>query len=578
MKKLVPIAVIFSLGLSASTEQKVDKLLKDLNVVLSGSQLICEENYTKSPSLLERACEDLHEAACLDENGKGRYEGRMDQITKDIEEKLKAKRDEVAKELYGEDFNTAARKMFKEAGLEFNSDVDDYDLYLFLSAPDRFYDIPSLLSASKTCQEKFVDEEFDSKTPDQKIAAIKKMNEEAKKLAAKNKNQTPYYLEEILNLKSSTCRFEKDEPDCKNMAAIKREALLLSREKNDPRYIQKFNAFYDKYFKFQEVTVENNEESIKSAYEKVVALGAKQCEQTDTVMGAEARAKANEFLSKIQFSKPFVEFTLNEFYSKKRHEQVSKLFNFAKEAMIENLRGHVSDPERMKKIEESYSNLKLHWLTPPGADQYEKDGKVSVLKVSDELTLADNTIYHAFADPGLRYFTEFNANYMTSQAFGDVKTDSRVDMQPAMLTLLDANPLAFLEVLGHEVAHKVGPSVSRWNGFDLNQDHKDLLACYADQKSIGLMPNQGDEVMSDYFSSQIIARYLETLPKEKRLDAVIQSVESYCLFEDTHMPTMSDAHPDAYMRISGILGANPKIRSLIGCEKESSKFKSCGPK
>lgn len=577
MKILTGLLLILPLTLKASPEKKIELLLKDLNGVLDRSQLVCDENFSKL-TLQERACEDLHQAACLDDKGNSRYDGLMEKQRLEIVGKLKTKRDEVSKLLYGENFNEAAKKALKDSGLELVEYIDDYELGRFLNNPDEYYDLRPILKSTQSCDEKFVDEEFENYPLEKKISSIKRMSEEARKLALQNKKNTPYFLEEILNAKSSECRFNKADPDCKNMGMIKREALMLSRQKEDPAYVTKFNAFYDKYFQVKDVVVEKNEESVRAAYDQVLATGARQCVQSETVFNARARNTAKDFVSKVQFSKPFIEFTLNEFYSSKRQEEVNKLFQFSKETMVENLKGHVKDSEKLKKIEESYSDLKLHWLNPPDKENYQKVGKVEVLNVNSDLTLADNTLFHAFSDPSLDYFTDFNANYMSGQSRGDIRVDARVDMQPAMLTLMDSNPIAFLEVLGHEVAHKVGPDVSRWNGFDLSKEHEELMSCFAGAKSIGMTPNQADEALCDYFSALIIARYLETLPQEKRLEAVVQSVESYCLFESNYMPTTSDVHPDAYMRISGILGANPNIRNLIGCETESTKFKTCGPR
>lgn len=577
MKVLIPLISLLSASTYASPEQKVDKLLKDLSHILDGSQLLCQENFSKS-SLKERACEDLHQAACLDEKGESRYQGRKNKMSLEIEEKLKSKRDEVAKSLYGTEFRTAAKKALKDAGIDLAPEIDDYEFSRFLNDPDKFYDMGPILETSRSCEKLFVDEGVESFSSEKKIAVIKRMNEEARKLSVKNRALTPNYLEEIFNAKSSECRFHKENPDCKNIGVIKREALMLARQKADPEFVKKFGEFYDKYFQAKDVVVENTAESISKAYDEVVAAVLRQCGQVEIVQSAKARETAKSFVTQIHFSKPFIEFTLNEFYNNKRHDEVNKLFSFAKETMVQNLKGHVTDKDKMQKIEESYSGLKLHWINSPKADDYENAGKGKVLKTNLELTLEDNTLYHAFSDPKLNYFSDFNANYMSSQSRGDIRSDARVDMQPAMLTLLDSNPIAFLEVLGHEVAHKVGPDISRWNGFDLNQEHKELMQCFASKNSIGMTPKQADEVLCDYFSSLIIARYLETLPQEKRLDAVVQSVESYCLFEGNYMPTMSDAHPDAYMRISGIMGANSKIRKLIGCETESTMFKSCGPK
>lgn len=99
---------------------------------------------------------------------------------------------------------------------------------------------------------------------------------------------------------------------------------------------------------------------------------------------------------------------------------------------------------------------------------------------------------------------------------------------------------------------------------------------------IKLEDNQGDETMSDYFSSEVLARQIQKLPAEKRKQAVMSSMKAYCMFDDTsnrqHSISCKGNHPENSLRVSGIFGANPSIRKILGCEKDSPKYKTCGLK
>lgn len=566
---------LISFSVLASPERKLNRLLTDLNQVLNSSQLVCDENYARN-HLQERACEDLHQAACLDEKGESRYEGKLSSIVDDLEKKLKAKRDEVAKSMYGAPLADAVKKELEKAGVPVDPEVSPYDFSRFMSKPHEYYDMSSILKSSIDCSAKFSIDDLPKLKLNEKQELLKKMVSQVKEESLRVRSASPNFIEEVLNAKNSDCYYNKEDPYCKKAAAIKREALILSRQKKDGDYQEKFNAFFDKYIAQNDIKLSDEASQIDESLSQVIEMGSKQCSLSEAVNSSIARNVASKVVSSVQYSKSFIDFTLNEFYSDEKLKQVQKLFEFSKETMLSNLKGYVNDPAKLKKIEQSYDELKLHWIKKPSDKDYKKDGSNLIFKAEGELSTADNTLKVVFADPSLNYFTDFNANYMPSETLGDVKKDARVDMLPALLKLLETNSMAFLEILGHEVAHKVGPDISRWNGFDLNKDHQQLLACYASPDSIAMRPDQADETMSDYFSSLILAKYVETLPPEKRLDAIIQSVEGYCLFETNYMPDQHTVHPDSYMRISGILGANPKLRELMGCEGDSDKFKTCG--
>jgi hypothetical protein len=187
-----------------------------------------------------------------------------------------------------------------------------------------------------------------------------------------------------------------------------------------------------------------------------------------------------------------------------------------------------------------------------------------------------------FSGPSLSFFTQLNAFYTPQVQFGKMKMEEQVNMMPAFVYNLDKNPYAFLSVVAHEAGHKIGPMVSKINGYDLEPEYRELLNCYKDNKSIKLEEHQKDETIADYISSEVLARQIQKLPAEKRKQALMSSMEDFCIFDDygnhNHSISCKGSHPENSLRVGGVYGANPSIRKIMGCEKDSPKFKSCGLK
>jgi hypothetical protein len=247
----------------------------------------------------------------------------------------------------------------------------------------------------------------------------------------------------------------------------------------------------------------------------------------------------------------------------------------------------VKDPERRTEIMNGYDSLNLLWMENPPDGAYKKGPRGNLVLDDQKATPSyvrqfSDDLLNVFSDPDMSYFTTMNANYVPVLSMGRYNQKERVAMMPVFIQNMKDNPFVFQSVLAHEAGHKIGPLVSRINGYDLAPEYKDLLVCYKDNKSIKLEENQADETIADYISSEVMARQISKLPKEQKLPAFMSSMEAFCQF-DAKMTNMNtamckEAHPENSLRISGIYGANPNMRKAIGCEGDSPNFKSCGLK
>jgi hypothetical protein len=179
--------------------------------------------------------------------------------------------------------------------------------------------------------------------------------------------------------------------------------------------------------------------------------------------------------------------------------------------------------------------------------------------------------------PSLVAFTYDNASYNPNIIFGVQHSPEGIELEPYMLLALRSTPAMPLFVIAHEVGHKIGPIMSRINGHDVSHHYHDLLQCYRDPGSIGLKSGQEEETIADYIASEIVAREISRLPESRRKDAVMASIQFLCGTQYASNSLKVDgSHPSPIYRASGIIGGNPRIRSLLNCSSDSSKYKTCG--
>lgn len=97
-----------------------------------------------------------------------------------------------------------------------------------------------------------------------------------------------------------------------------------------------------------------------------------------------------------------------------------------------------------------------------------------------------------------------------------------------------------------------------------------------------LQRGQEDETIADYIGSEVIADALLQMPQAQRRGALVNSLKDLCLFDDGRnkhfQVNCTRPHPEPTFRINAIVGANPRIRELVGCSAEAKHYKSCSVK
>ena len=237
----------------------------------------------------------------------------------------------------------------------------------------------------------------------------------------------------------------------------------------------------------------------------------------------------------------------------------------------------VKSPKEMDKIKNGFKSFRFSWLEKPKPENYEK--KKGILSLKESFIPSNVSII--FEDPSLSHFTSYNAGYMPPLSANFQEKEESIELYPAKLHLLRKNPFSFFATVAHEIGHKVSiGGSSSIKDSQLLSEYKDLLTCYKDKKSIKIQTNQYPETLADYISSEVLARQVSKLPLEKRKQAILSAMEAGCMFNEFEGSDLNYKrnHPHPSLRVSGIYGANPSIRRMLGCQGDSPFFKTCGLK
>lgn len=290
----------------------------------------------------------------------------------------------------------------------------------------------------------------------------------------------------------------------------------------------------------------------------------------------------------IQTSRPFVETMIDHFYSPENIRRANAQFANSR-AQLQSIYNEINpNSPNAEVFQTSLNNLRLQTLQRPSDSDY-------VRNVNGTLVLKDNlgavegyeeTYHSIFSDLTLNFFREPNGMYLTpaeiSSELINYNDLGHISMRPALWATLQNNPMIFNSILSHETGHKFSPSVSNYEGFgDINHKFNDIFICFGQSESINMTDSMKNEVIADYVAAEMLARQLSIETDiNKRRESLIKSVSHFCGFESEMLNYGVFSDPNQYPainhRCSGIFGANPNIRNLIGCEGESPNYKSCG--
>lgn len=294
------------------------------------------------------------------------------------------------------------------------------------------------------------------------------------------------------------------------------------------------------------------------------------CNDLNQQLTAATASIIRGFTDTVSASRHTIESILGEYYTSERRARAQAIFEAARSDVKDFVAVLGADAPTRAQVLEQYDNMRIHWREAPSESEYTPH---QGLQVYDPGAFNPDDVYGF----GLTFFTSKNATYSPGMTIGVSEHTESIDIHPVMLLEMDENPFLLLQVMAHELGHKLGPQVSRLNGHDLSPKWEELLQCFRGAGSIRMMESQKEEVISDYIAAEVMARHLAQLPKEQRLGALAAASQYSCQAEGG-LPRLNHvgSHPDDYLRLSGIYGANPSLRRVLSCEKDSTKFKSCG--
>lgn len=607
LKPLIAIFLLSNLAFAGTPSPKkaidlLHKAQKEMKT-LSGPAPSCAVDPLSSPDAI---CEDLFTASCTGTDGKPKFEGRDKSLQQELTDSINKARDDTAKSMGFKDFDDAAKRKLKDAGLEVSEPVDPDAWKNLKGGGPSGRPSKSLYSTVEECHH----EARELQTASSTATDLKQLQELSKKYDSFRSKylelRIGYHAKDIPNFVSGIlpqCEAVKGVPStnvdpkmrktCENITQIRKQAINLFRLEGTPEYEEQAKKFVREYLPANSYSASKgdpNKTEIEILREKIDSDGNRSignCYMYASLVENAGGKVFRDFVDDVNKSKPTVDAVIDTFYNDQNKQVATQTFQNARtdiKAIVSQL---VHDSTKRKKILDGYDDLKLFWIDKPAESSYTKnrngipilDEEKSASEIPRALSGTDD-LFTIFSDPSLSYFTTLNANYRPSRSVGDFKNSERVNILPAMIHLTEKNPYTFLNVIAHETGHKIGPEISKLNGYDLTPEYKDLIACYKNHKSINLQKGQEDETIADYISSEVLALQIAKLPTEKRREALMSSMETFCIYEDSERNSLNCKypHPENTLRVGGIFGANPNLREAVGCAGESSQFKSCGLK
>lgn len=323
--------------------------------------------------------------------------------------------------------------------------------------------------------------------------------------------------------------------------------------------------------------------SLRSKISSLASQNWQSCYVLDdsTLLTGIAKSEQAQILQKMYSSQPVIESLLASHYSEDKKQKTMALFEQIK-TEVQRLTDRIIGDENLRsKVKSKYQSLKLGWLDKPADSEYKIDPQTG-LRYLDLSDSSFNLMAKAFGDPSLSFFTTLNAFYMPDLTIGEMFFSSSVNIMPAFMWMIDHNPEGVLSVMAHEVGHQIGPQMSFINGHDLRPTHKPMLQCLAQPDSIYMQANQGDESISDMIAAEVLAQIASNSSDlSERLRYIQSGVQTYCLMDmmeqqESSIRTRGDVHPNPYLRVGGLFGANSSLRKVLGCQKDSKNYRTCG--
>ena len=547
-------------------------------------------------------CNDLFKAACLRKNGKPKYRGYDKEFKSSIQKIIDEARNKTFQDMGFKNLEEAVHFKLKEAGMELSKNPsqeewEEIKKHASLRGSLDFKHIKSCENEMNNIK----DQLYESNTEEDLKNAPEKIEHFKRKYTGLLKE---YYVKDIPSffdqLRKVCSRLEEAKtkgstnllPEnrklfelCRTFSAIKLQAVDVYRQEGSPSYSQKAKQFIESYFfipqnkykpsRNRDKTAPQNKFKEQRQFLQDSVGNFNICRPLNRAMGVYADLLLNEVMEVSAKSKKTIDHLIDAFYTEDNKETLNEMFHSANADVQDLLSVLVKNPKEMDNIKSGFKSFRFEWLEKPKPENYEK--KKGILSLKESLFPSDVSMI--FEDFSLSHFTAYNAMYMPSFSANFQEERESIMIYPVKLHLLRRNPFSFFAVVAHEVGHKVSiGGASSIKDSQLLSEYTDLLTCYKDKKSINIQTYQYPEVLADYISSEVLARQVSKLPLEKRKQAILAAMEGSCVFneiEGFHLDCKG-FHPHPSLRASGIYGANPSIRRMLGCQGDSPFFKTCG--
>lgn len=566
---------------------------------------------TDNPLSRQIECDDFYLAACLDEKGDLRYRGKETDGTPDVkafEERLTTFRNQAAVAAGAKDYldllilqlNANSLETKKELkpelkeGLAKNRmtwvlDSDLKEIFVAYSVCQNQMDATSI--AIEEVITKGSEENINDRVQENRLL-IEHKHKEMKKYLAQN---IPILFDKLSNKCQALSPTPPEKPTvedatvrkiCEKKQDIRIDAIEAYRSAGTPQGEKLAQDFVDKYFPVVS-HFEKPDTGRSILYDQKYFLRDKVCEPLKDSLLLQGKKVLADVAKKIASSQIVVESVIKSVYTPQRKKSLKKIYKLAVREVLAFVEERGFRAEEVAKIRSDFAAVELSWTKVPRSDFYVKDPLLGIsvlpeMNPSTQLLFESSDNYEAFEEPDLSYFTAYNASYAPKITFGQKTRKSTLTIMPMILSYLETNTWALLEVLAHEVAHKIGPFISEINGYKVRENYNDILACYSSNDSLALKPGQEDETIADYISGEVIASLVKQLPQDKKINAIYSAHQFSCLAESwrvedgrNKIEEFNHSHPEMRLRVAGIFGAIPRIREVLACEQESKMFRSC---
>lgn len=592
-------------AVAPTAKDAVELILRSQKKVNSAGDPICA-NCVVIPNSRDKddsdpVCDDLFEAACM--KGPNEKQAKANHFPRiEVQSAIKKGRELAAKAMGYLSVEDAVRNRLREEGFDLKDSLSPNFIGLMTgegSLPmDEFTSVVADFENCQTSEKRLENISIDPLASPEKLQEILDMYESyvaarKERLIAILAKDIPSYFSGLKSKCDNLTRLQKNAETsldsfenevCSQLPQHRRTAVDLFRNEDGPGKHERSENFVRSTFIPANVSpVWSSKNQTVNAIEKakrnlLINYG---CNAAMSKTNGAIGNIISNLLAELSLAKPTVDSVLDAIYSENRKQKVESIFRNARREVTGIVSSFIQDKTKRDSIISGYEKMEMSWIEKPPSNSYTKNRfrTLTLDSSKEKLDLTyDLSIYALFNDSSLSYFTTENAFYTPAITMARSSVKERISFFPATLMQMDENPNETFMIIAHELSHKVGPRVIALHGIDLTAECLDLMECFRSPESIRMRADQEDETIADSIAAESLARHLLKVPLNKRRAQLTDSIEFFCRHDEKVGSGLSflTTHPENSLRVSGIFGANPSLRSALGCAKESLRFKSCG--